>query len=114
MEDEMVTAASRSPVRRAVLRADCAFEREHQMELLAQELVSKHCHFRGRANKFEFVQHGDVLAIRGCVPSFYLKQVLQSMLKELRGVRWIDNQVAVVSSCGLSSPPYESATCTAA
>ena len=49
------------------------------------------------------VQRRDVLTVRGCVPTFYLKQVLQTMLKELNGVGRVDNQVDVVCSSGLSS-----------
>jgi hypothetical protein len=37
------------------------------------------------------------------VPSFYLKHVLQGLLKNLEGVERIDNRVAVVSPAGLSS-----------
>jgi BON domain len=44
-----------------------------------------------------------VLIIRGRVPSFYLKQVLQTLLRGIDGVDQIDNQVDVVSSSGLSS-----------
>ena len=36
-------------------------------------------------------------------PSFYLKQVLQTLLRNLDGVKQIDNQVDVVTSTGLSS-----------
>ena len=69
----------------------------------AQSLVNAHTHFAGRAYGFEFIVRGDVLIVRGSVPSFYLKQVLQNALKDLEGVRWIDNQVTVASSEGLSS-----------
>ena len=69
----------------------------------AQSLVNSHTHFTGRAHGFDFGVRGDVLIVRGSVPSFYLKQVLQHALKNLDGIRWIDNQVTVVSSEGLSS-----------
>ena len=69
----------------------------------AQSLVNSHTHFTGRAHGFEFVVRNGVLILRGSVPSFYLKQVLQHTLKNLDGVRRIDNQVTVVSSEGLSS-----------
>jgi hypothetical protein len=36
------------------------------------------------------------------VPTFYLKQVLQCVLRDVEGVRGIDNQVVVISSQGLS------------
>ena len=44
-----------------------------------------------------------VLTLRGRVPTFYLKQVLQARLTDLDGVVEIHNQVDVVSSSGLSS-----------
>ena len=44
-----------------------------------------------------------VLTLHGSVPTFYLKQMLQTRLRNLPGVDEIDNQVDVVSSVGLSS-----------
>jgi len=44
--------------------------------------------------------------LRGRVPSFYLKQILQTWLRRLDGVEQIDNQVDVVSATGLSSEPH--------
>ncbi len=41
-----------------------------------------------------------MLVVRGCVASFYLKQMLQTVLKDLDGVRQIDNQVEVVATNG--------------
>jgi hypothetical protein len=68
------------------------------MEQRARALVEAHSHFVGRARLFEFQFSDDVLVVRGNVPTFYLKQILQSVLKDLDGVRWIDNQVSVISS----------------
>jgi hypothetical protein len=73
------------------------------VEQVAYEIVASHCSFHGRAQEFDFEKNGDVLTIRGCVPSFYLKQVLQGLLKNLEGVQRIDNQVDVVNPHGLSS-----------
>ena len=44
-----------------------------------------------------------MLVIRGRVPTFYLKQLLQDALKQIEGVRRIDNRVDVVAFDGLSS-----------
>jgi hypothetical protein len=41
--------------------------------------------------------------VRGRVPSFYLKQVLQRVLRNAAGNRRIDDRVDVVCSDGLSS-----------
>lgn len=39
-------------------------------------------------------QHGCV-TLQGCVPTYYLKQVAQSVLKAIDGIRDIDNDVRV-------------------
>jgi osmotically-inducible protein OsmY len=44
-----------------------------------------------------------VLTLTGSVPSFYLKQLIQERLRDVRGVERIDNQVNVVNAYGLSS-----------
>lgn len=69
----------------------------------AHSIIDAHGHFYRRAHRFEFCCRENSLVIRGTVPSFYLKQVLQSALLELSGTFKIDNQVEVVSNCGLSS-----------
>jgi hypothetical protein len=102
MEDSMVSTMTRQPGRKDFPRP-AATTRVPNAVHAAQQLVGQHCHFHGRANRFEFVQSDGVLTIRGTVPTFYLKQVLQSLLQNLDGIRWIDNQVDVVSAAGLSS-----------
>lgn len=69
----------------------------------ARTLVERHPCFHGRTDRLDFVQTGRVLTIRGSVPSFYLKQMLQTVLGRLDGIARIDNQVDVVSNNGLSS-----------
>ena len=72
------------------------------IEQRARALVEAHSHFRGRSGQFEFACREKVLVVRGLVPTFYLKQVLQTVLKDLDGVRLVDNQVTVDSSGGFS------------
>jgi hypothetical protein len=69
----------------------------------ARNVLAQHSHFRGRVDNFEFVVVDRKLLVRGRVPSFYLKQVLQTVLQDLAGIERIDNQVDVVSADGLSS-----------
>jgi hypothetical protein len=69
----------------------------------ARELLAGHDHFRGRANTFDMCECDGVLLIRGQVPSFYLKQLLQSALEGVVGVWRLENRVDVVSPDGLSS-----------
>jgi hypothetical protein len=68
-----------------------------------RSLLANHPHFRGRANTFEFYECDQVLHVRGQVPSFYLKQVLQTALRDVNGIRRVDNRVDVVCPDGLSS-----------
>jgi osmotically-inducible protein OsmY len=43
-----------------------------------------------------------VLALRGCLPSYYLKQVAQQVVAHLEGVQRIDNQIKVVPAASCS------------
>lgn len=43
-------------------------------------------------------QCGEILEIRGRVPTYYLKQVVQELLKTLTCIERIDNQLLVASS----------------
>ena len=94
----MIIAANRKSHRKL---SSAVVDTEH----LAHEAIARHSHFRGRADEFTFIQHGDRLIVRGRVPTFYLKHVLQKVLTRLDGVRVVDNQVDVVSCNGLSSVP---------
>jgi hypothetical protein len=38
-----------------------------------------------------------VLVLSGCLPSYYLKQVAQTVVAQVEGVRRIDNRIQVVS-----------------
>jgi hypothetical protein len=67
-----------------------------RMSQRAREILNRHPYFYGRADSFEFEWSEDVLVVRGCVPTYYLKQQLQNALKRLDGVRRIDNCVDVV------------------
>jgi hypothetical protein len=69
----------------------------------ARELLARHDHFRGRANTFDMCECNGVLLVRGQVPTFYLKQLLQSALENVVGVWKVENRVDVVSPDGLSS-----------
>lgn len=66
----------------------------------ARDLLARHAHFLGRAHAFDFECEENVLVVRGRVPTFYLKQLLQDALKQLEGIRRIDNRVDVVAPEG--------------
>ncbi len=65
--------------------------------------LSRSCHFTRHWREIACDFEEGILTLRGSVPSFYLKQVLQSILKDVPGVYRIDNRVDVVSAAGLSS-----------
>jgi hypothetical protein len=69
--------------------------RARTVEQQAHDLLEQHVHFRGRAKLFQYVGESGVLSVRGVVPTFYLKQLLQAALKGLEGTVRIDNQVVV-------------------
>ena len=70
-------------------------QQPRNLEQRARDLLEQHSHFRGRASLFQYECDRNVLTVRGIVPTFYLKQLLQAALKGLEGVVRIDNQVAV-------------------
>ena len=82
----------RKPIRRRV-----------KIEALARTELDRHCHFRGRVDGFHFEYLEGVLTVRGRVPSFYLRELLERVLMRVDGVQSINNQVDVVCCDGLSS-----------
>lgn len=89
-----------------IAMVDCAkatVSSDNAIARTARSILSKHTHFRGRADTFKFVVVDCTLQVHGRVPSFYLKQVLQTLLQEIAGIRRIDNRVEVISVEGLSS-----------
>jgi osmotically-inducible protein OsmY len=80
-------------------RCDAEFARD--IEQQARALISDHSHFRGRAKNFELTYRDHVLTLRGRVPTYYLKQVLQTVVRDLDGVQSVDNRVEVIPSDGL-------------
>ena len=83
---------------------------EHDREIAHRATfhLAQHVHFRGYLGCLEIDCREEKLIINGKLPSFYLKQVLQTILRDVPGVRQIDNRVNVASATGLSSTcgPY--------
>ena len=56
-----------------------------------------------RSSRYSALKHvscdyqGGVLVLRGCLPSYYLKQIAQEAVAALEGVERIDNQIQVVA-----------------
>jgi hypothetical protein len=86
-----------------IIRIDSAVKLSGDVLQRVRGKLSQSCHFTRHWREIECDYREGILILRGCVPTFYLKQVLQSILKDLPGVQRIDNRVDVVSAAGLSS-----------
>lgn len=73
------------------------------VEVLARRQLGEKCTYASCFNQVTFSYSQGILTLEGRLPSFYLKQVLQTHLRDLEGVTRIDNRVDVVSPTGLSS-----------
>jgi hypothetical protein len=65
--------------------------------------LREHPHFRVQASAVELEFDQGTMILKGRLPSFYLKQLLQEALRDIDGVETIDNRVEVVCPSGLSS-----------
>ena len=61
----------------------------------AQSLIAEQPYFRGASYPLTYTSFERVLVVTGRVPTFYLKQILQTELARLDGVDRIVNQVVV-------------------
>jgi hypothetical protein len=77
------------------------------LELRARHTLEQHPHFRGRAGLFRYECSEDVFIVRGAVPTFYLKQLLQTALKGFENLVRIDNRVAVTSWESIGTAAFE-------
>ena len=53
---------------------------------------------RGWADDLQVFYHAGNLRLRGRLPSFHLKQILQTLVKDVHGVRQIQNDVEVAGA----------------
>ena len=85
------------------IRIDAAAKLSGDVLQRVRGKLSQSCHFTRHWREIDCEYREGILTLRGRLPTFYLKQVLQSILKDLLGVRRVDNRVDVVSAAGLSS-----------
>lgn len=69
----------------------------------AHAMLARHPHFRGRSDCVRLSGVEGNLTVEGVLPSFYLKQLVQRVLRDVPGVIRINNQIQVANSQGLSS-----------
>ena len=70
---------------------------------LARQSLERHPHFRGRMSVIRIEQQGRTLYLSGCLPTFYLKQLVQETVRHIPGVQNVRNEIAVMSAAGVSS-----------
>jgi hypothetical protein len=73
------------------------------IEGLASRRLAESCHYSHHFKYIGVSYRDGALILRGCLPSFYLKQILQTLLQGLEGVERIDNQVEVAGSTALAA-----------
>ncbi len=66
------------------------------IEAEVRDRLKWHDSFRGHLESLTFELVEGTLILTGRLPSFYLKQMLQTTLKTVSGVKRIDNRVDVV------------------
>ncbi len=71
--------------------------RDSALESEARRRLDAHHLFRGRSGTVQIEVAEGVLVLSGRLPSFYLKQALQTDLKQMSGIRQIVNRVEVFS-----------------
>jgi hypothetical protein len=77
------------------------------IEALARQKLQDGCPYAYYFQRLSLQFASGVLTVRGRLPTFYLKQMVQNRLRDIDGVREIDNQVDVVSATGLSGEPRD-------
>jgi osmotically-inducible protein OsmY len=70
----------------------------------AIEQLENHPYFKGRSQWVEMEFEEGTLRLKGRLPSFFLKQVVQEILRELPGVDRLDNEIIVASPSGDVGP----------
>lgn len=79
------------------LRRESTSEQVHNRILReARERLRKHHQFRGREDLIRLDETAGTLVLKGRVPSFYVKQLLQTVLQGIDGVTELNNQVRVL------------------
>lgn len=63
---------------------------------LIRERLERHPHFRGRSTLLEIELIEETIVLSGCLPTYYLKQLLQEVIRLTPAVTTIDNRVTVM------------------
>ena len=72
---------------------------DQQLSGKARELLECHPHFRGRSNWIEIKCSGNCMSLSGKLPSFFLKQLAQEVIRPLGDFK-IVNRIVVTGTIG--------------
>jgi hypothetical protein len=59
------------------------------------QLLESHIRFRGKTRFIRCRVDGKRLRLDGCLPSFFLKQLMQEAVRRIPGIEQIDNRIVV-------------------
>lgn len=72
------------------------FHDAHELQLRVHFVLANNPYLGGREIQCEIVD--DDVILKGCVRSYYQKQMAQESLRKIEGIRRITNELAVVQS----------------
>ena len=62
--------------------------------------LERHPHFRGRSDWVKCTCNNGQLVLEGLLPTYYLKQLVQEILRNHSGVTRVDNRIEVANPLG--------------
>ena len=92
----------------SITKRDAVTAAQESVLNTAWRKLKAHPHFSRRLQWIQLEHQNGKLILRGCVPSFHLKQLAQEAMRGIDGVNQICNQIEVVNPGGLSSSPQNS------
>lgn len=81
-------------------QCDSNVEIDRSIEEQARQILEQHPHFHGRSKDVRCCQKDGALCLEGVVPSYYLKQLAQEALRDLKRAIHVENRIAVASPTG--------------
>ena len=90
-----------APIRESALEETSRSVVSAATEQAARQRLELHPHIKGHVSEINIQFENDMLVLSGCVPTFYLKQLVQEALRGLR--LQLQNNIDVTCCDGFSS-----------
>lgn len=105
-EERDASAATRRPCgSKSGGRCQNCRAKDEELAARARTMLEQHPHFIGRTDVIEFESKRGTLRVSGCLPTYYLKQMLQHALINLEGLEQLQNDVQVYPALGCEEEP---------